>query len=125
MGHRLTEIEAPQGFVAEASAASTLLSASSFGYPLSTTHVVSGGILGVGIGKRLAGVRWGLAGQMATAWVLTLPAAAAVAAAVWKGADALGSGATGTFVMALAAAIAAAGLFYATQRQGAVTAADV
>jgi PiT family inorganic phosphate transporter len=81
LGHRLTEIEAPQGFVAEASAASTLLSASYFGYPLSTTHVVSGGILGVGIGKRLAGVRWGLAGQMATAWVLTLPAAALVAAA--------------------------------------------
>jgi inorganic phosphate transporter, PiT family len=86
---------------------------------------VSGGILGVGIGKRLAGVRWGLAGQMATAWVLTLPAAALVAAAVWKAADALGSGATGTVLMAVVAAIAAGGLFFATQRQGAVTAADV
>lgn len=119
--------EAPQGFVAEASAASTLLSASYFGYPLSTTYTVSGEILGVGvgIGKRVAGVRWGLAGQMATAWVLTLPAAAAVAAAVWKAADSLGSGATGTFVMAVAAALAAGGLFFATQRHGAVTAADV
>jgi inorganic phosphate transporter, PiT family len=125
LGHRLTEIEPPQGFVAEGSAASILLSATYFGYPLSTTHTVSGGIMGVGLGKRLAAVRWGLAGQMATAWVLTLPAAAAAAAAVWKAADALGSGAVGTFVMAIAAAIAAAALFFATQRHGAVRAADV
>jgi PiT family inorganic phosphate transporter len=72
MGHRLTEIEAPQGFVAEASGASTILASSYFGYPLSTTHVVSGGILGVGVGvgvgKPLAEVRWRLAGRMVTAW---------------------------------------------------------
>ncbi len=125
MGHRLTEIEAPQGFVAEASGASTILASSYFGYPLSTTHVVSGGILGVGVGKRLAQVRWGLAGRMVTAWVLTLPAAALVAAGVWKAADGLGSGATGYVVMALLAAAAATALFAATQRQGAVRAGDV
>jgi PiT family inorganic phosphate transporter len=125
MGHRLTEIEAPQGFVAEASGASTILASSYFGYPLSTTHVVSGGILGVGIGKRLAQVRWGLAGRMVTAWVLTLPAAALVAAGVWKAADTVGSGVTGYVVMALVAAAAAVALFAATQRRGAVRAGDV
>jgi PiT family inorganic phosphate transporter len=125
MGQRLTEIEAPQGFVAEASGASTILASSYFGYPLSTTHVISGGILGVGIGKRLSQVRWGLAGRMVLAWVLTLPSAALVAAGVWQAADALGSGATGNVIMAIVAAVAAVGLFTATQRQGAVRAADV
>jgi PiT family inorganic phosphate transporter len=126
MGHRLTEIEPPQGFVAEASGASTILASSYFGYPLSTTHVVSGGVLGVGIGKRLAEVRWGLAGRMVTAWVLTLPAAALVAGGVWQAADALsGGGATGYVVMAVVAAALAAMLFAATQRQDAVRAVDV
>jgi inorganic phosphate transporter, PiT family len=125
MGHRLTEIEPPQGFVAEASGASTILASSYFGYPLSTTHVVSGGILGVGIGKRLAEVRWGLAGRMVAAWVLTLPAAALVAGGVWEAADAIGAGVTGYVLMALVAAGAAAALFAATQRRGAVRAVDV
>jgi PiT family inorganic phosphate transporter len=125
MGHRLTRIEAPQGFVAEASGATTILASSYFGYPLSTTHVVSGGIVGVGIGKRLADVRWGLAGRIVIAWVVTLPAAALVAAGVWRAADALGSGSAGWFVMAVIAAAAAAALFAATQRQGAVRAGDV
>jgi inorganic phosphate transporter, PiT family len=125
MGHRLTEIEPPQGFVAEASSASTILASSYFGYPLSTTHVVSGGILGVGMGKRLAEVRWGLAGRMVGAWVLTLPAAALVAGGVWEGADTLSGGVTGYVIMAIVAAGVAATLFAATQRQGAVRSADV
>jgi inorganic phosphate transporter, PiT family len=124
MGHRLTSIEPPQGFVAEASGATTLLASSYFGYPLSTTHVVSGGVLGVGIGKRLADVRWGLAGRMVTAWVLTLPAAAVVAGLAWKGADAIG-GATGFAIIAAIAAVAALALFTTTQRLGAVRAGDV
>jgi PiT family inorganic phosphate transporter len=125
MGKRLTEIEAPQGFVAEATSATTILAASSYGYPLSTTHVVSGGILGVGVGKRLAEVRWGLAGRMATAWVLTLPAAAAVAALIWTVADGLG-GATGPVLTAVVAACGAVALFLVTQRgSGAIHASDV
>jgi inorganic phosphate transporter, PiT family len=125
MGHRLTELEPPQGFVAEASGASTILASSYFGYPLSTTHVVSGGILGVGIGKRLAEVRWGLAGRMVGAWILTLPAAALVAGGVWEAADSLSGGVTGSVVMAIVAAGVAATLFAATQRQGAVRSVDV
>jgi PiT family inorganic phosphate transporter len=124
MGHRLTEIEAPQGFVAEASGATTLLASSYFGYPLSTTHVISGGIVGVGIGKRLSEVRWGVAGRMVIAWVLTLPAAALTAAAVWKAAN-VGGGTAGTVVMAVLAAAASTTLFVATQRRGAVRAGDV
>jgi PiT family inorganic phosphate transporter len=125
MGRRLTEIEAPQGFVAEATSATTILAASSYGYPLSTTHVVSGGILGVGAGKRLAEVRWGLAGRMATAWVLTLPAAAVVAALIWTIAHGLG-GATGPILLAVVAAVAAVALFFMTQRSsGAIHASDV
>jgi inorganic phosphate transporter, PiT family len=124
MGHRLTELEPPQGFVAEASGASTILASSYFGYPLSTTHVVSGGILGVGVGKRLAEVRWGLAGRIVGAWLLTLPAAALVAGGVWEAGNSL-SGVTGYVVMAIIAAGVAALLFAATQRQGAVKAVDV
>jgi PiT family inorganic phosphate transporter len=124
MGQRLTSIEPPQGFVAEASGATTLLASSYFGYPLSTTHVVSGGILGVGVGKRLAEVRWSIAGRMVTAWVLTLPAAAVVAALAWKGAEAIG-GATGFAIVAAIAGLGALALLTTTQRLGAVRAGDV
>jgi inorganic phosphate transporter, PiT family len=123
LGRRLTEIEAPQGFVAEGTSSSVLLASSFFGYPLSTTQVVSGGVLGVGLGKRLASVRWGLAGGMATAWVLTLPAAGLVAAGVYEAVTNLGAD-VGPIVMAVVAAAGAAGLFVAAQRN-AVTARDV
>jgi PiT family inorganic phosphate transporter len=125
MGHRLTEIEAPQGFVAEASGATTLLAASYFGYPLSTTHVVSGGILGVGMGKRLAEVRWGIAGQMVAAWIVTLPAAAAVGWLAAKTTDWLGGTLGAAIVVVGVAAIGAVALFALAQRRGAVTAGDV
>jgi PiT family inorganic phosphate transporter len=95
MGNRLTEIEAPQGFAAESSGASVILASSYFGYPLSTTHVVSGAVVGSGVGKRLASVRWGTAGQMASAWLLTIPGAAIIAAAAFDGADLFGKGNAG------------------------------
>ena len=58
MGNRITSVDSPQGFAAESSSASVILASSYFGYPLSTTQVVSGGVLGAGLGKRLASVRW-------------------------------------------------------------------
>ena len=82
MGHRLTRVEAPQGFVAETAAAAVLLISTRNGVPLSTTHITSGAVMGSGVGKAAAGVRWGIAGRMVMAWVITLPAAAAVAAGV-------------------------------------------
>ena len=65
-----------QGFAAQGAGAAVILAASSVGYPLSTTHVISGGIMGAGAAKRLSAVRWGVAGNIVVAWVLTLPSAA-------------------------------------------------
>jgi PiT family inorganic phosphate transporter len=78
MGKGITDIEPPQGFVAETSSTAVLLASSHLGFALSTTQVCSGGILGAGIGRRLADVRWTVAGRMALAWLFTLPVAAVI-----------------------------------------------
>lgn len=80
LGKGLVEIESPQGLAAEASSAAIILSSSVAGMALSTTHVATGSILGSGIGKPGAQVRWAVAGRMALAWLITLPAAALVGA---------------------------------------------
>ncbi|HZR52143.1 MAG TPA: anion permease [Streptosporangiaceae bacterium] len=92
LGKGLVEIESPQGMAAESSSAAVILLSSSFGYSLSTTHVATGSIIGTGLGKKGAEVRWSVAGRMATAWLFTLPAAAVVGA----GAYALAHGIGGT-----------------------------
>jgi inorganic phosphate transporter, PiT family len=84
MGHKIFNLQAVHGFSAETSAAGVILTASALGAPISTTHVISASILGVGSSKRLSAVRWGVAGQMAVAWVLTIPAAALIAAVCFK-----------------------------------------
>jgi len=84
LGKGLVEIEAPQGFAAEASSAVVILSSSAAGMALSTTQVATGSILGSGVGKPGAQVHWAVAGRMAVAWLVTLPAAALVGAiAFW------------------------------------------
>ena len=80
LGKGLVEIESPQGMAAESSSAAIILLSASFGYSLSTTHVATGSIIGTGLGKRGAEVRWNVASRMATAWVFTLPAAGLVGA---------------------------------------------
>ncbi|MEN6438507.1 MAG: inorganic phosphate transporter [Syntrophobacter sp.] len=84
MGHKIFHLEAVHGFSAETSAACVISVASSMGAPISTTHVISSAILGVGSSKRLSAVRWGVARRMAMAWVLTIPAAALVAGVCFK-----------------------------------------
>ncbi|MFD0206806.1 MULTISPECIES: inorganic phosphate transporter [Saccharothrix] len=84
LGSGLTTIEAPQGFAAQTSAATVIMASSHLGFALSTTHVASGGIMGSGLGRRRDGVRWGVAGRMAAAWGLTLPAAGLVGALAGK-----------------------------------------
>ncbi len=79
MGHKIIKLEPIHGFAAETSAAIVIQAASHFGLPVSTTHVIAGSIMGVGASKRLSAVRWGVATNMMTAWVLTIPATAAVA----------------------------------------------
>jgi PiT family inorganic phosphate transporter len=83
LGKGLVEIQSPQGMAAESSSAAIILLSSHFGYSLSTTHVATGSILGSGVGKPGAEVRWGLAGRMATAWLVTLPSAGIVGAVTY------------------------------------------
>ena len=90
LGKGLVEIEAPQGMAAESSSAAVILLSSHFGYSLSTTHVATGSILGTGLGKKGAEVRWNVAGRMATAWLFTLPAAGLVGAGGYALADGIG-----------------------------------
>src|SRR5205814_1063635 len=80
MGHRIIRLWPINGFAAETSAAAVILVASWLKAPVSTTHVISSSIMGVGASKRVSAVRWGVAQNMVAAWVLTLPVAAAVSA---------------------------------------------
>ena len=81
MGNRITKLEPYGGFAAESAAAAMILYASRVGIPVSTTHTIAGAITGVGSTRRFSAVRWGVAGQIVWAWILTIPAAAAIAAA--------------------------------------------
>jgi PiT family inorganic phosphate transporter len=83
LGQRVFQMDPPAGFAAQASAGAVIWASTKYGYPLSTTHVVSGAVMGAGATKRLSAVRWGIAGNILLAWVLTIPASAAVAALVW------------------------------------------
>jgi len=80
MGQRVVKLDPVHGFAAETTAASIILTASHFGMPVSTTHVISSAIMGVGASDRLSAVRWGVAGNIVVAWILTLPASALAAA---------------------------------------------
>ena len=80
MGSRITRLKPVQGFCAETAGAATLYLATSFGVPVSTTHTITGAIVGVGAARRVSAVRWGIAGSIIIAWVVTLPAAALIAA---------------------------------------------
>ena len=83
LGQRLYKMEPEGGFAAQVAAGATIYAATKAGYPLSTTHVISGAVLGSGATQRLSAVRWGVAGNIVVAWVLTIPAAAAVSAALY------------------------------------------
>ncbi|HET9521457.1 MAG TPA: inorganic phosphate transporter [Candidatus Limnocylindrales bacterium] len=80
MGQKVVKLDPVHGFAAETTAATIIFTASHFGMPVSTTHVISSAIMGVGASDRLSAVRWGVAGNIVTAWVLTIPASAFVAA---------------------------------------------
>jgi PiT family inorganic phosphate transporter len=83
LGQRIFQMDAPAGFAAQATSGMVIYASTKFGYPLSTTHVVSGAVMGSGATKRLSAVRWGVAGNMVFAWVLTIPAAAVMSAIAW------------------------------------------
>ncbi|HMM50893.1 MAG TPA: inorganic phosphate transporter [Burkholderiaceae bacterium] len=83
MGQKITKLKPVGGFCAEAGGAITLFVASGFGIPVSTTHTITGAIVGVGSSQKFSAVRWGLAGNIVWAWILTIPASAAMAAIGW------------------------------------------
>ncbi|MGH8429172.1 MAG: inorganic phosphate transporter [Solimonas sp.] len=83
MGQRITKLKPVGGFAAETGGAMSLFLASSFGIPVSTTHTITGAIIGVGSTRRVRAVRWGVAGNVVIAWILTIPASALIAAVAW------------------------------------------
>ena len=84
MGQRVVKLDPVHGFAAETTAATIILTASHFGMPVSTTHVISSAIMGVGSSDRLSAVRWGVAGNILIAWILTIPASGAAAWVAWE-----------------------------------------
>ena len=83
MGQKITKLKPAGGFCAETAGGLTLLITAFGGIPVSTTHTITGAIMGVGATKRLSGVRWGLAGNIVLAWILTIPCSAAVGAVLY------------------------------------------
>ncbi len=90
MGQRVVQLEPIHGFAAETTAATVLLTTAHLGMPVSTTHVISSAIMGVGASRGVRGVRWGVARRILVAWVLTIPAAAIVGALTWVLLDGIG-----------------------------------
>jgi inorganic phosphate transporter, PiT family len=114
VGHRLFHIEAPQGFAAETASAAVLLISTHGGAPLSTTQITTGAVIGSGLGKQASEVRWGTAGRMVGAWVLTIPAAAVVAAGI--GLVTKNGNLVGIVVMTVIAAAGLAGVWLRSRR---------
>jgi PiT family inorganic phosphate transporter len=83
MGHKLAKLQPMHGFAAETAAATIIETASKLGFPLSTTHVISSSILGAGASRRASAVRWGVAGNIVTAWIFTIPACMTLAAVIF------------------------------------------
>lgn len=90
MGHKIFKLEPVHGFAAETAAAAVIMGASSVGAPISTTHTISTAVIGVGASKRFSAVRWGVAGNLVVAWVLTIPASGAMAALCFYALDFIG-----------------------------------
>ncbi|MFE2724235.1 anion permease [Kitasatospora sp. NPDC059327] len=115
LGKGLLEIESPQGMASESASAAVILSSTDFGYSLSTTHVATGSILGAGVGKKGAVVRWHIARRMAVAWLFTLPASALVGAAAYWAANGIG-GTAGVVVIFIVLILASVAFFAASRR---------
>ncbi|WP_028059705.1 inorganic phosphate transporter [Candidatus Solirubrobacter pratensis] len=99
MGSRIIKMDPAQGFASQTVGAAVILSASHVGFPLSTTHVMSGAIMGAGAAKRISAVRWGVAGNIVVAWILTLPCSAAVGALTYGVVRIFGTGSAGPVVV--------------------------
>jgi PiT family inorganic phosphate transporter len=119
LGKGLVEIAPPQGLAAESGSAAVILASSHLGFALSTTHVATGSILGTGVGKAGAQVRWRVAGRMVAAWLITLPAAAVVGALMWYLSDLIGG--LGGAIVDVAVLVAFAVVMYLRSRRAPVS----
>jgi PiT family inorganic phosphate transporter len=117
MGTRIIKMDAAQGFSAQGAGAAVILASSHYGFPLSTTQVISGGVMGVGAGKKLSAVRWGVAGNIVVAWLLTLPAAALIGGATYGFSQLFGEGAAGPLIICALGIAGGALLFVRRLRQ--------
>jgi PiT family inorganic phosphate transporter len=123
-GTRIIKMDAAQGFSSQGAGAAVILASTHFGFPLSTTHVINGGIMGAGAAKRFSAVRWGVAGNIVFAWVLTLPAAAAIGALAYGLTRIFGTGVLGPVVVALASLALVVAVFVRRAERGAPVAAS-
>jgi inorganic phosphate transporter, PiT family len=124
MGSRIHKMDSAQGFAAQGAGAAVILASSHVGFPLSTTHVISGGVIGAGAAKRVSAVRWGVAGNIVIAWILTLPAAAGIGAITYGVTRIFGTGAAGAVVVSILIIAGSAAMFVRRAARGpAVTAA--
>jgi PiT family inorganic phosphate transporter len=117
MGSRIIKMDPAQGFAAQGAGAAVILAASGAGYPLSTTHVISGGIMGAGAAKSVSAVRWGVAGNIVRAWILTLPAAGAIGGAAYAISNLFGSGALGPILISVSVVSVLAAIFARRSQQ--------
>nr|WP_269329406.1 inorganic phosphate transporter [Kineosporia babensis] len=117
LGKGLVEIAPPQGMSAEGSSAAVILVSSHMGLALSTTHVATGSILGSGVGKPGAEVRWRVAGRMMAAWLITIPAAGLVGALMWVIGDLLGGGTLGAVTITLLLVVATVAMWLRSRRE--------
>jgi inorganic phosphate transporter, PiT family len=125
MGSRIHKMDSAQGFAAQGAGAAVILASSHVGFPLSTTHTISGAVIGSGAAKRLSAVRWGVAGNIVVAWILTLPAAAAIGGLTYALTRLFGTGAAGPIVVSVLILAVGTGLFIRrVQRGPAITAAE-
>jgi inorganic phosphate transporter, PiT family len=118
VGSRIIKIDSAQGFSSQGAGAAVILAASHYGFPLSTTHVISGGVMGAGAAKRLSAVRWGVAGNIVVAWVLTIPAAGLMGALTYGITRLFGTGAAGPLVVSIALLLAVVLVFARRLQQG-------
>jgi PiT family inorganic phosphate transporter len=116
LGKGLVEISPPQGLAAESAAAAVILTSSQLGFALSTTHVATGSILGSGVGRPGAQVRWRVAGRMVAAWLITLPAAGLVGALMWWVTELLGGGLAGAVAVTAILVTAALAMYLRSRR---------
>jgi PiT family inorganic phosphate transporter len=118
-GARIIKMDAAQGFAAQSAGAAVILCATFLGFPISTTHAINGGVVGAGATKRVSAARWGIAGNIVTGWLLTLPVAAAIGAAAYGLMRIFGTGAPGPLLVTLVSLALIVAAFARRARRGA------